>query len=96
MRSFFNNYWSNSIQTNSSPKDQNKINNANEFKLSEGHFYPDEAREIVINDFFVKYNSIIIKTVAQQIALEKWYNCRKKNKSRESISKLVEEAKHNT
>lgn len=54
MRSFFNNYWSNSIQTNSSPKDQNKINNANEFKLSEGHFYPDEAREIVINDFFGK------------------------------------------
>ena len=50
----FNNYWSNYIQTNSTPKDQNKIKNANEFKLIEGRFSPDEARQIVMTHFFGK------------------------------------------
>lgn len=77
-----------------------KMKNTKELKLIEGHFSPDEAREILMNVFFSKINFHNIKNWSSnerfgtddEIAQKRIPELRK---SMVLISELIESAKQN-
>lgn len=76
------------------------MKNTNEFKLIDGHFSPDEAREIVMNVFLEKIQFHKNKNFSSEERFGKEDITAVKRilelkRSMDSISKLIEEAKQN-